>query len=189
MNYFFLIFFSSLTIACNEKQNKSHKSSFNQNLENITDTANKQPTTTKCSFLDIIQLRENAKMQRSLFEQINNWKKVYDKNNEFLDDSIFVSLDEQKLIDFLKNLKSEHTGQINYFEKDYEFNSNPSQYKNNSKCKDHIKLTFDEKECSYLLTVQNCFYVEDFGCSEHDVFYIFKIINGSVKLENITGAG
>ncbi len=177
--------YSNFSHNLNSKKNVLINSNAKVNL--IKNTFETKPSNTKCLFSDINIMVKDKKMVKSFFKQVNSWREKNDKKKEFLDDSIFVCLNEEKLINFLSNIKKNKVK--NSFEKKYEYNSSPLAYKSKRKCEDFIRINFDEKECIYIITIKNSFYVEGLGCSEHDLFYEFKINKRDVKLINIDGAG
>jgi hypothetical protein len=197
----FVILLSFFLFSCNSKQDNT--STQDENIEkgiysdSIADAnllkqkSDSLPKNNTCSIKDITILLEDKTALKSLFEQINTFKKDHTKDEyEFLNnDSIFFSLKEKYLIDFLKSLKEDTKGNSNNFEKEYEFNAYPIEYKSKKSCSDLIQLNFDKKDCVYTLTLDNNFYVEDFGCSEHNIFYNFTIKGKEIKLLNIDGAG
>lgn len=200
MKYILFLLFVS-TFSCNSKQGNNptqdkniEKGIYSDSIADANLQKQKSDTLTKnntCSFKDITILLEDKTLFNSLFEQIDTFKKDSAKDEfDFINnDSIFFSLKENYFTDFLQALKKEGNSNKNSFEKKYEFNAYPSEYKSKKSCSDLIQLSFDKKDCVYILTLDNNFYVEDFGCSEHNIFYTFTIKDNRIKLLHINGAG
>ena len=138
-----------------------------------------------CKFSDIFLLAENEKILTSFITQSKKWNILKEKSNY----NIFVPLNKLLIKDFINSIKNSKSKNDSNFSKTYEFRAFPKQYKTKRNCKDEIRLFYDKINCIYEISIQNCFYVKDFGCSEHDLIYTFKINKGQVKFIEITGAG
>lgn len=185
MKYFLFIFSFALLSCGNDGKNEAPT----HGSEPRTAQTNSLHGKPGCTIADVTVLLENQNIQKSFFDQVQKWRLSNDKRSEFLDDQLFVSLSKEKLVDFLTSFKSHNEKNDSSFLKVYEFNAFPKKYKSSAICKDHISLHFDKDRCSFIIIVKNSFFVNDFGCSEHDVIYSFQIHTDQVNLINITGAG
>ena len=169
------------------------KNIYNQNIEvnyNILKKYNTEKRTSdsdkinfECKFSDLFLLAENEKMLNSFITQSKKWNVVKELSNDY----IFVPLNKLLIKDFITSLKKSKSDSS--FNKSYEFKAFPKQYNIKKNCKDEIRLFYDKINCTFEISIQNCFFVKDFGCSEHDLIYTFKINKGQVKFIEITGAG
>lgn len=143
----------------------------------------------ECSSDNILLLKQDGKLFRSFFEQIESWKNEHELAS--IDDSIFAEISMPLLENFLGALDVAKLRAGEEFVKEYEFNKSPMVYKSDRACVDKIRLSFDKQNCQYKLFVENNFYVDEdnFGCSEHEVYYLFKITDGKIELISMAPIG
>lgn len=104
-------------------------------------------------------------------------------------DSIFGGVTISDLNDFFNSIDEKEFIKNFEFSKEYEFNRFPAAYTSDISCEDIIYLQFLKNDCSYRLSIGNNFHVEDFGCSEHQTIYTFKIIDNQIEVTDIAFAG
>lgn len=149
---------------------------------NVKSTHDVQSETTACNSAatDILKLRDKI-IQADFFHQLDSIRKVQYPNND-QDTAIFVDFTPILLNRFLKDVNKEQLTNTGEFEKEYNFNISPPQYKDSKECKDKISLTFDKETCSFHITIFNEFFAE--WCQESSVTYLFQIVDS--KISNFT---
>lgn len=129
---------------------------------------------------DIFTLKLSQNQIDSIFERIENTN---------IDDPFFGGATKSILKDFFSNIDKDTLIQNLEYSKNYEFNRYPTEYKSDVTCDDTITLSYSEDEGIYRLNIENSFYVEEFGCSEHTCCYVFRVKDNQIELIDIIYAG
>jgi hypothetical protein len=140
----------------------------------------------ECNFHDIFLLARDKKLFQLFFDELEKWNRSHSIGR---DDTIFVEISKPLLSNFISTIDEKKIGADGEIIKNYEFDLSPKEYQRQKKCKDQIRLSLDKTDCTFFLTVRNVFYVDDFGSSEHDKIYGFKIVDGKVKIISVDEAG
>lgn len=173
-----IIAFAIISCGNPVKTNISQRQSAVEGFER--DSSEISAINTKSGVEDIFSLKLSPNQIDSIFDSIEN---------RYTDDFIFGGVTKTILNDFFSHIDKDTFIRNLEFSKSYEFHRYPSAYKSNIDCGDAITLTYNEDEAIYRLEILNSFYVEDFGCSEHNSYYTFRIVNNRIELIDIVFAG
>lgn len=139
-----------------------------------------QIKTSNCSgtITDFLELK-NKDLQLDLFAKIDSIRKIQYPDND-QETSIMIDLKAEYLIRFLNDIDIDSLTQNQRVEKEYHFDLAPEGFTDPADCKDKIKVSFDQKNCSIRLNIYNTFLVEPNWCTESMVVYDFKIKNDRI---------
>ena len=119
---------------------------------------------------------KDKQSQESFFKQLNLViSKQYPPNKE----KEILDITPQILNQFINDIDKTTFSLTKSFTKEYKFNLVPNQYSNSKDYKNTISITFDEKECTYRLTLIN-FYQTDEWSDETSIVYSFRILYGEI---------
>ncbi len=123
---------------------------------------------------------KNKEISTSFFTQLDSIRRVqYSKNDQ--ETEIFVDINPNILIQFLKDIDQVELSKNGQFEKEYHFNIAPIGYSDPPKCKDKISIQFFPETCKYRMVIWNTFLVEPDWCTESQVVYSFEIKDNQIK--------
>jgi hypothetical protein len=148
-------------------------------LNQITDKRGGAENILACDASGIMQL-QNRKLQGDFFKQLDSVLLVQYPDGR-RESYIFVELTTVLLNNFLKDIDTLALAKTGMFEKEYHFKIAPKGYTDHGKCMDKISIRFSSADCSYIMTINNRFMVEDGWCTEHQVVYAFKIAEGKIS--------
>lgn len=182
-----------LLIGCSNSSNngkvsetiESESQSLTDSTVEVEETVNanneiQQIESSKCSgtISDFLKL-EQQDLRTDLFAKIDSIRKVQYPDND-QETSIMVDLTAEYLTRFLKDIDTDSLTQNQGFEKEYHFDIAPEGFTDPTDCKDKITVSFNNKDCSFRLTIYNTFLVEPNWCTESMVVYGFKIKNSRI---------
>lgn len=175
-----LFFLSCTNNHDNGSSSKKHEPKsdtfFQQKI--IKTESDKQSEFASCdkTALDFLKLTDKT-IRTDFFRQLDSIRNVqYSKNDQ--DTAIFIDITPKLLDRFIRDLNKDELSKTGEFEKEYNFNIAPPQYRDSKECKDKISIAFDKNTCRFRLTIFNVFFAE--WCQESTVIYGFQISSDKI---------
>lgn len=141
-----------------------------------------------CGIDDVLNMKTDETLLQSFFTEIDSWHNNHEQG-VLKNDAVFVPVTKAFFLDFLNHIKKGQLKNDKEFVRNYDFKIAPAAYTDKKECADKMSLVYQDSDMAYSLTVENNFYVQDFGCSEHQIIYRFKIENKKVRILYISIVG
>lgn len=140
-----------------------------------------------CQPSDILILADPV-VQSDFFLQLDSVVKQQYPNND-LDTGGTVDMYPALLVDLMNDIDTGSLQNKFYWEDYYHFNRAPAGFTDPEYCKNKVSIEYLEDVCSYRMVLHHTFLVEPNWCTESQVVYFFKIINGQLSEFTRNAAG